>query len=152
VRVGGDGACLAASYTPPDQARETTFAVYPAEFREWAISAGIPQPPTAYCPPSQSTPDTAIALIAQPSASATITTTQVFVRGTAHGSYVLEAGPGRAPAVWQPITQGDGDIADGILGIWRTDGLPPGEYTLRLRVTTLEGVPAESTAVVQVRR
>jgi membrane carboxypeptidase/penicillin-binding protein PbpC len=151
VRVGGAGDCLAASYTPPDQAREEKFAVYPAEFREWAISAGIPQPPNTYCPPPQDTPDTAVALITQPAASATITTTQVFVRGAARGSYVLEFGAGREPTEWQPVASGPGPIADGILGLWKTDALPPGEYTLRLKVTTTDGVPLSVTTTVQLR-
>jgi hypothetical protein len=50
VLVGGDGTCLAAAYTPPDQSRLVTFAVYPPEFRDWAIRQGIPQPPTTTCP------------------------------------------------------------------------------------------------------
>ena len=152
VRVGGDGTCLAASYTPTDQAREVTFAVYPAEFHDWAVSADIPQPPTSYCAPPQSQPDSAIARITQPSASATITATQLFIRGTARGPYVLEVGPGRVPLDWQPITQNAGAVADGVLGVWRTDALAPGEYTLRLRVTTPEGVPVEATTTVQIRR
>jgi 1A family penicillin-binding protein len=152
VRVGGDGTCLAASYTPPDQVREVTFIVYPAEFHDWAVAVGIPQPPTDYCPPPQTEPEAAVALITQPAASAMITTTQVFIRGTARGAYVLEFGAGRIPETWQPITRGVGGVADGILGVWRTDGLPPGEYTLRLRVTMPDGVPVDVSTLVALRR
>jgi hypothetical protein len=150
VRVAGDGACLAASYTPAEQAHDETFTVYPPEFHDWAIGAGIPQPPTSFCPPP-SQPNTAngIAQIAQPMASATITTTQVFVRGTARGTYTLEFGVGRDPAEWQPIASGAG-VADGILGVWQTGGLAAGEYTLRLRVTTPDGAPVESRVVIRV--
>jgi 1A family penicillin-binding protein len=160
VRVGGDGTCLAASYTPPDQVRVVTFAVYPPEFREWAQSAGAPQPPTAYCPPPASgvapgpalpgtpAPSGAVAQIAMPAAGATITATQVLVRGTSRGAYVLDYGAGREPSEWRPIAQG-GDVPDGILGVWEA-ALPPGEYTLRLRVTTIDGVPVETRATVQV--
>jgi len=154
ARVGGDGSCLAASYTPSDQAREQTFVTYPPEFRAWASDAGIPQPPTTFCPPPQTKPDAAIALIAQPAASSAITTTQVFVRGTARGPYTLEYGAGRDPRDWQPITSGGvpsgPGVADGILGIWRTNGLVPGEYTLRLRVQTPDGAPVEVKTVVRV--
>jgi 1A family penicillin-binding protein len=151
VRTGPDGSCLAASYTPLDQVRETTFAVYPEAFRAWASASGIPQPPTAYCPPP-SKPDAAVALITQPSASTALTTTQVFVRGTARGSYVLEFGQGRTPSEWRAISQGSAGVVDGILGIWRTDDLASDEYTLRLRVTTLDGVPVNTTAVVRISR
>jgi 1A family penicillin-binding protein len=151
VRVGGDGSCLAASYTPADQAHDATFVTYPPEFRAWAIEAGIPQPPTSFCPPPQPRPNatTSIAQIAQPAASATITATQVFVRGSARGAYTLEFGVGRDPSEWQPIAGGAG-VADGILGVWQAGSLAPGEYTLRLRVTTPDGAPTEARTVVRV--
>ncbi|HWQ15419.1 MAG TPA: PBP1A family penicillin-binding protein [Roseiflexaceae bacterium] len=154
VRVGGDGTCLAASYTPPDQVREVTFVVYPPEFREWAWAAGAPQPPTTYCPPPApglpGAPNTsgAVAQITLPQAGATITATQVLVRGTSRGAYVLDYGAGREPTEWRPIAQG-GDVLDGILGVWEA-ALPHGEYTLRLRVTTVDGVPVEVRAIVRV--
>ena len=152
LKVGGDGGCLAAPYTPADQAHERTFTVYPAEFHDWAVSAGIPQPPTSYCAPPQSRPDASIARITQPSASVPITGTQVLVRGTARGDYALDWGGGSDPASWQPIGQGTAGVDDGILGVWRVADLPPGQYTLRLRVTTLEGIPVETKLVVQIAR
>jgi hypothetical protein len=57
----------------------------------------------------------------------------VAVEGVARGSYVLEVGPGREPASWQTLAEGA--AADGILGYWQAAGQPPGEYTLRLRLT-----------------
>jgi penicillin-binding protein 1C len=152
LKVAGDGTCLAASYTPPGQAFEKTFVVYPAAFRDWAASAGIPQPPTAFCPPPQDKPDTSIALITRPAAGIVITNTQVLVRGSARGAYTLEWGGGRDPSSWQPIARGASPIADGILGVWRTDGLPLGDYVLRLRVTTPDGVPVESKVMVNITR
>jgi 1A family penicillin-binding protein len=152
VRVSGDGSCLAASYTPPGQAFDKTFAVYPAEFHDWAADNGIPQPPTTYCPPPQGPPDSSIALIAQPAPGIVITNTQVLVRGSARGAYTLEWGGGRDPGSWQEFARGDSPVADGILGVWRTDELPLGDYALRLRVTTLDGVPVESKVVINITR
>ncbi len=86
VRVGGDGNCLAASYTPASQIHERTFIIYPLEFREWAAQAGVLQPPSSYCPPPrvpQNSPAAAIALITYPAASSILTGTQALVRGTA---------------------------------------------------------------------
>jgi hypothetical protein len=152
VKVAGDGTCLAAPYTPPGQAREQTFAVYPAEFHDWAVGAGIPQPPTGYCPPPQGKPDASIALITRPAAGIVITSTQVLVRGSARGAYTLEWGGGRDPSNWQQFARSDGAVADGILGVWRTESLPPGDYTLRLRVTTPDGVPVEAKVMVTIQR
>jgi penicillin-binding protein 1C len=152
VKVGGDGSCLAASYTPPDQAFEKSFAVYPAAFQEWAAGAGIPQPPTKYCPPPQGRPDTSIALIIQPAPGIVITNTQVLIRGSARGAYTLEWGGGRDPSNWQQFARGDSPVADGILGVWRNDGLPVGDYTLRLRVLTADGVPVESKVLITIMR
>jgi hypothetical protein len=89
-----------------------------------------------------------VAQITLPTAGSTITTTQVLVRGTARGAYVLEYGAGASPAEWQPIAQG-GEVSDGILGVWGA-ALPPGEYTIRLRVTTLDGVPVEARTTVRL--
>jgi 1A family penicillin-binding protein len=152
VKVGGDGSCLAAPYTPADEARDQIFTVYPAEFHDWAVSAGRPQPPTEYCPPPQNRPDASIARIAFPSAGATITSTAVLVRGTARGDYTLEWGGGADPSAWQPIAAGAFGVTDGILGTWPVADLPPGQYTLRLRVTTPLGLPAETLATVNVSR
>ncbi len=152
LKVSGDGTCLAASYTPPGQAFDKIFIVYPAAFHDWAVGAGIPQPPTTYCPPPQGKLDTSIALITQPASGIVITNTQVLVRGSARGTYTLEWGGGRDPSTWQQFARGDSPIADGILGVWRTDGLPLGDYALRLRVTTPDGVPVESKVVVNITR
>jgi 1A family penicillin-binding protein len=153
VRVGGDGNCLAASYTPADQVREVTFVIYPPELRDLAASSGIPQPPTSYCAPpapKPGSPGSAVALISLPASGATIAPGTVLVRGSARGSYVLSVGPGRDPLQWQEIARSSGAIADGILGTWQTAGLPGGEYTLRLQVTTSDGVPADTRSVVRL--
>ena len=152
VKVAGDGSCLAAAYSPTGEVREQRFVVYPLQYQAWAAAHGISQPPTSYCPPPRSQPDGGIALISRPAASATITTTQVLVRGTARGAYTLEWGSGGNPTAWQPIGQGAFGVVDGILGVWRTADLAPGDYVLRLRVTTPDGIPIESKTAVRVAR
>ena len=152
VRVAGDGSCLAASYTPADQVRVEQFPVYPDRFRDWARANGVRQPPTAYCPPPADTASGSLAQIRLPAASATITTTQAFVSGTARGPFTLDVGAGDAPAAFSPINSGSGQIENNLLGAWNTGGLAPGPYTLRLRVTTPEGTTAESRRTVVVGR
>jgi 1A family penicillin-binding protein len=145
VQVAGDGSCLAASYTPADQVREATFPVYPPAFREWAAQNGVPQPPTQPCPPPQLPPDQAIALLNPPSATGVITGAQVLLSGTARGPFALDVGPGPDPTSWQPIGQSSTPVSGGLLAIWQTVGLAPGEYTIRLRVSTPEGYTVTAT-------
>lgn len=139
---------------PPAEVREVTFVVYPAQFREYALSSGVPQPPTRYCPPpapKPGQPGTSVAQISLPSDNAQISAGQILISGTARGSYVLEVGVGRDPQLWQQLARSSGSVNDGILGSWQTTGLPRGEYTLRLRVTTSDGVPADTRIVVTLK-
>jgi 1A family penicillin-binding protein len=154
VKVAGNGECLAAAYTPKEEIKERTFVVYPAQYREEAIRSGMPQPPTVYCPPPAAQPgqpSNAVAAISQPAAG-TLVQGQVLIRGSARGISVLEVGPGRDPKEqeWKSIGQSNTPISDGILGVWQTNGLPAGEYTLRLRVVTADGVPADIRVVVRI--
>ncbi|MCG8346153.1 MAG: penicillin-binding protein, partial [Chloroflexales bacterium] len=138
VRVAGDGSCLAASYTPPEETWEVTYAIYPPEHREWAIKSGAPQPPAQPCPPPQN-PDHALAVLSPLSATGVVTDSQIFINGTARGPFSLEVGAGPDPLEWQLLSQGPMSVENGLLGIWPTGAFAPGEYTLRLRVTTPEG-------------
>lgn len=148
VRVGGDGSCLAASYTPLDQVREVTYAIYPPEYREWAARNGVPQPPANLCPPPQ-VAEQALATLAPLSASGVVTGGQVFVNGTARGPFTLEVGAGIDPPQWLPLSQSAAGIENGLLGIWSTDGFAPGDYTVRLRVATPEGLTVLATQTVR---
>jgi membrane peptidoglycan carboxypeptidase len=151
LQVGGDGTCLAAAYTPPDDVRQVTFAVYPPEFRAWAIRNGIPQPPTERCPPP-STPDEAVARLL-PLQRAQVGE-QLFVRGVARAAFTLDVGAGQAPANWTRISQGQGTASAStpmLLGAWQTVGFAPGSYTVRLRVTMPDGVVVEARQGVVLR-
>jgi penicillin-binding protein 1C len=139
VWVAGDGSCLAASYTPPEETWEVTYAIYPPEHREWAIQSGVPQPPAQPCPPSQN-PDHALAVLSPLNATGVVTDSQVFINGTARGPFSLEVGAGPDPLEWQLLSQGPTSVENGLLGVWPAGAFAPGEYTLRLRVTTPEGL------------
>ena len=82
---------------------------------------------------------------------------RVEVRGTAGSagprfrSYRLEFGPGPAPGEWRPIgPERDHSVENGVLGLWETADLPPGTYTLRLRVFDEDGHEQESRVTVTV--
>ena len=153
VKVAGDGSCLAASYTPPAQAYEKTFTVYPAEFHDWAAGAGIPQPPTSILPAAAG--QARHQHRADRPARRWNCDHQHPGAGARERARRLHAGVGRRA---RPRAAGSSSraaiarVADGILGVWRTDGLPPGDYALRLRVTTPDGVPVEAKVVVNLAR
>jgi 1A family penicillin-binding protein len=149
VRVAGDGSCLAAPYTPADQVREVRYPVYPAQFRDWAVR-NVPQPPTQPCPPPQA-PSVDLARIDPPGTNGVIRGGQAFISGSAGGAFTLEYGIGAAPQQWQPIGQSNLPVNNGLLGIWTTAGLAPGEYTVRLRVVSPEGITATEQVVVRVQ-
>ncbi|NJN67276.1 MAG: penicillin-binding protein [Chloroflexaceae bacterium] len=147
VAVGGDGTCLAAPYTPPDEVREVAFARYPAEFREWAARSGVPQPPTQPCPQPQD-PARAVALLAPVSASGVVTRSQVLISGTARSPFILDVGQGASPQEWHLLRRGDRSVQEGVLGFWQSGAFDPGPYTLRLRVTMAEGGVVETRQTV----
>ncbi len=148
VNVAGDGSCLAASYSPPDEVRPVQFVVYPPKFRDWAARNGIPQPPTQPCPQSLE-PEHAVALLNPVSATGTVSSSLVVVSGIARYPYTLDVGTGAEPQTWNAISQGGGNIHGGPLGVWMPNEHMPGEYTLRLRATMPEGIVIETRQTVQ---
>ena len=150
VTVGGDGSCLATDATPPDQRRTAVYLLPPADAREWAAQAGVPQPPAVACaPPGRQsavvdvTAPVAVAAISSPLAGEPVSGA-VTVWGSAAGQYVLEFGAGDAPATWSPIASGIGGVENGLLGIWSTQALAPGDHTLRL-LDALPGSPQQES-------
>ncbi|WP_129631267.1 transglycosylase domain-containing protein [Candidatus Oscillochloris fontis] len=148
VRVGGDGTCLAQPYTPTDQVREVQYAIYPPEFREWA-ARNVPQPPTKPCPPPLD-PTQAVALLNPIGDAGRVRGSQIFISGTARGPFSVEYGAGSNPEVWKPISQGATPVENGLLGVWSLGGLPPGPYSIRLRVIGPSGATVSAQQMVQV--
>ncbi len=74
--------------------------------------------------------------------------TSIFRFARRSDVFALDVGAGRDPASWQPIGQSSTPVAGGLLAIWQTGGLAPGEYTIRLRVSTPEGYTVTSSQTV----
>ncbi len=152
VTVGGDGTCLATDATPRNERRTAVFLQPPPEAHDWARASGVPQPPTTPCAPPGLAPATTAA--AAPMAVAAITSPvadeqiggSVTVQGSAAGQYTLSYAVGSAPTTWAPIASGVGGVANGLLGVWDTGSLAPGDYLLRLLVA-LPGSPEQETSV-----
>ncbi len=151
LTVGGDGSCLATDQTPPEERREATFLLPPPDAQGWTGA----QPPTQPCPPpaAEGTPAVAapsvVAAIDAPRAGETVGST-ISVIGSAAGVYTLYYGVGAAPTEWIEISSGLGGVAHGVLGVWQTDTLPSGAYTLRLEVALPGNPPQEARIPVRI--
>jgi 1A family penicillin-binding protein len=146
VRVAGDGSCLAAPYTPPEEAYDAEFPIYPPEFRDLARQHGVPQPPDQLCPPAN--PDQSILQLLPINDTGEVAGNQVFIHGTAQNSFTLEVGQGQNPQTWTLLMQGGGGVENGLLGVWDTTGFEPGEYTIRVRMMLTNGRMVEARQVV----
>jgi len=136
VQVNIETGLLATVFTQPELVEARTYMVIPPAARAWAVTSGIPTPPTAY--------DT----VQAPPALAAVhmTTPEMFadgrgtldIRGSAAGadflSYRLEYGQGLYPRNWIQIgTDNVVPVTEGLLGTWDTHDLN-GLYALRLMV------------------
>jgi membrane peptidoglycan carboxypeptidase len=127
---------LATVFTPPDLVEQWVFMVVPPQARAWAVSAGIPSPPTAYDTVEEPKP-LENTHISSP-AMFTYKRGALQIRGTAAGmdfvSYRLEFGQGLYPITWTQIgTDSTSPVTENTLGEWDSTGLN-GLYALRLMV------------------
>jgi len=155
-QINRETGLLATVFTPPELVVRRTYMVIPSsiissgEARQWAESAGIPAPPTAY--------DTlqmpAILPDAHISSPAMLADGHGIIKilGTASGadflSYRLEYGQGLYPQSWVQIgTDSLNTRTESLLGEWDTTGLN-GLYALRLMVVRAD--QRLDQAVIQV--
>jgi 1A family penicillin-binding protein len=72
------------------------------------------------------------------------------VRAEDFARYTLEFGAGDGLAGMTPLADSVLPPFTDMLGVWNTDGLPPGPYTLRLTLETLSGQVVRTETVVRV--
>ena len=65
-------------------------------------------------------------------------------------SYRLEFGSGASPRKWTTITQQSREVESGAVGVWSTNSLEPGLYTLRLVVKDKRDGDNSATVAVNV--
>jgi hypothetical protein len=165
VRIDGRTGLLASPTTPSQFVQEQLMLAVPKDlmededarkqWQEWAGALGIPLAPTDFSPavsgggPTSDLP----AAIFSPLPGQTLSG-QVTISGRAATAnfigYLLEYGEGVSPANWRPIAQSASQVAAGPLGVWNTDGLDPGLYTLRLTVVDNRGQRVVASVTVNV--
>ncbi len=100
---------LATVFTPLELIEDQTYLIVPPEAREWAVTAGIPLPPTAY-DVIQNPPQTENANISSPGIFSYVHGA-IDVQGTAAGdgfaNYQLQVGEGLNPLTWLQIADGE---------------------------------------------
>lgn len=141
---------LATVFTPPELIDNRVFMLVPEEAREWALSAGVPVPPTSY-DAIQAPPVNPLANITSPQLFADVNG-NVLIMGTASGDdflyYRVQVGKGLNPQEWLQL--GDDTftpVTGGLLAEWDTSGLS-GLYAVQLVV--VRGDQKIDTAVIQV--
>jgi len=151
VRMDSASGKLATEFTPPDLITEKYFRVYPPEYREWAETHGIEQPPLEPSPIYTFAPEVAIVSPGEGESVQGIVPVagRACVPDFAH--YLLEYGEGHNPGGWGPVAGPfDQPVEAGGLGNWDVRSLRNGPHTLRLVVFDRHGTRYEAVVHVQV--
>jgi membrane carboxypeptidase/penicillin-binding protein PbpC len=149
-QINRETGLLATVFTPPSLVEEKTFLVTPPQARAWAVAQKLPVPPEDY-DAIQPVESTAPVRIGSPEMFAYVRG-QVQVRGRWAGedfrSYQVLVGKGLNPETWLQVSaDGTSPGADGVLGVWDTQG-QEGLYAVRLQVVRQD--LTVDTATIQV--
>jgi membrane carboxypeptidase/penicillin-binding protein PbpC len=148
--VNRETGLLATVFTPPELIETRVYMLVPENARDWAVSAGLPIPPTSY-DAIQPPPVNLSANITAPEFFSNVGDV-VKIVGTASGTdfeyYRIQVGKGLNPQEWIQL---GGDVTtpieDGVLTEWDTKGLS-GLYAVQLQVVRTD--KRVDTAVIQV--
>jgi hypothetical protein len=158
---------LVATSSTPTQYRRTQVALVPPEsliqtdedkkaWEEWAKQLNVPLAGEGIglgSPGSGAASPEGSATILLPRANQNISgVVQILGRAVSPDfeRYRLEYGQGRNPSKWTTIVTNPNPVETGTIGAWNTEGLPDGEYTLRLVVEDDRRQDAVASVVVQI--
>ncbi len=134
---------LASEFTPAEFIEERLFLQLPDGLGPWETNQALEWAEELEDASSEDVPTETTDVRDLPMAITSPTTAEqvsgdVVVEGRAFSesfvSYRLEYRYDTLPGDWQPIIEVQNSVPEGVLGIWTTDGLPLGLYTLRLVV------------------
>lgn len=150
LSINRETGLLATVFTPPELIEKRVYMILPDEAREWALSEGIPVPPTSY-DAIQAPPVNPFANISAPPLFSDVNG-KVLILGTASGDdflyYRVQMGKGLNPQEWIQLGEDRAEPVDGgLLAEWDTTGLS-GLYAVQLVVVRADQVV--DTAVIQV--
>jgi hypothetical protein len=146
---------LATELTPPQFVQDRFGFAIPEDVegfartqaQEWASRLGA-----SYLPTERST-GVAPIRIANPRDGQRVPRI-VEIAGQADGpgfvAYRLEYGEGDPPLAWTTLLRSETPQPGGGLALWNTDGLPPGDYTLRLIMETSDRGELSTYIVVRI--
>ena len=146
VRIDRVTGQRAGEFTPSQQVEEKVFKVYPEQYRGWAESHGIPQPPAEESALFDFAPEVQITQPGEGENVRGVISVVGVANVPAFASYELQYGISHDPgafsgAIWGPIGQ---PSSGGILGQWDTATVANGPHTLRLVVRDSFGNSYES--------
>ncbi len=146
VRIDRVTGQRAGEFTPSQQVEEKVFKVYPEQYRAWAESHGIPQPPAEESALFDFAPEVQITQPGEGENVRGVISVVGVANVPAFASYELQYGISHDPgafsgAIWGPIGQ---PSSGGILGQWDTATVANGPHTLRLVVRDSFGNSYES--------
>ncbi len=136
----------AGEFTPAEMVEEKIFKVYPEQYRAWAESHGIPQPPAEESTLFDFAPEVQITQPGEGENVRGVISVVGVANVPAFASYELQYGISHDPgafsgAIWGPIGQ---PSSGGILGQWDTATVANGPHTLRVVVRDSFGNSYES--------
>ena len=139
---------------PPNARELRVFVAFPEPYQAWADAHDYPQPPKERCDDVYKGERRAEIIGPRP-ADALVPGPSLPVVGTAYvddfKNYTLDVGPGPNPTSWSALTEQPPQAVDkGLLGVWNTAGLQPGQFTLRLRVFDSLGNAQEGRTIVSL--
>ncbi|MFN2201319.1 MAG: transglycosylase domain-containing protein [Caldilineaceae bacterium] len=140
---------LASPLTPPERIETRVYEILPQEAADWVRENGIPQPPQEESAVAIEDYDPDVAIV-QPALGGYIGGVVDIIGNARGGSYRLDYGYGTDPGEW--FTIGDersGDVENGVIGQFDTNGLQEGPITLRLTVNRGDG-PRQWTTPVTI--
>jgi 1A family penicillin-binding protein len=148
VEIDGNTGLLVNEYCRSNIERRY-YRVFPPDGQEWALSHGIEQPPTEFCPSAH-----LVARITHPVNGIAVRGV-IALEGTAvapkFSYYQLELGPGTQPQIFTRIQSAIAQqVRKGLLAAFDTTQLANGPYTLRLVVFDRMGGFTEDRLLILV--
>ncbi len=153
VTVNRETGLLATIFTSPQRVEKRVYMRVPPEAQEWAATAQLPTPPTAY-DTIQQPPTNPNVHITLPAMFAELRG-KVTIRGSAAADdlvyYRLQYGQGLNPQTWSQIgADSTSPLTEGALAEWDTSGLN-GLYALQLLVVHQDNSITTATVMVTVK-